>query len=70
MNEQGMVIDRHSEGLTLEEMETSDLSETMAPDMRQIPLAPEEVEPIADAGARRPKRYRKSTKGMFKKERR
>ena len=47
MNEQGMVIDRHSEGLTLEEME-----------------------PIADAGARKPKRYRKSAKGMFKKERR
>lgn len=70
MNEQGMVVDRHSEGLTLEEMETSDLSETMAPDMRQIPLTPEEVEPIADAGARKPKRYRKSTKGMFKKERR
>lgn len=70
MNEQGMVIDRHSEGLTLEEMETSDLSETMAPDMRQIPLTPEEVEPVADAGARKPKKHRKSTKGMFKKERR
>ena len=70
MNEQGMVVDKHSEGLTLEEMETSDLSETMAPDMRQIPLTPEEVEPVADAGARKPKRYRKSTKGMFKKERR
>lgn len=70
MNEQGMVIDRHSEGMTLEEMETSELSETMAPDMRQIPLTPKEVEPIADAGARKPKRHRESTKGMFKKERR
>ena len=65
-----MVIDKHSEGTTLEEMETSDLSETMAPDMRQIPLTPEKVEPIADAGARKPKRRRESTKGMFKKERR
>ena len=69
MNERGMAIDKHSDGLTLEEMETSDLSETMAPDMRQIPLAPEEVEPVADADARKPKRHRKSTKGMFKKER-
>lgn len=70
MNEQGMVIDKHSEGATLEELETSELSETMAPDMRQIPLTPKEVEPIADAGARKPKRHRESTKGMFKKERR
>lgn len=70
MNEQGMVIDKHSEGTTLEEMETSELSETMAPDMRQIPLTPEEVEPIADADARKPKRRRESTKGMFKRERR
>ena len=70
MNEQGMVIDKHSEGTTLEEMETSELSETMAPDMRHIPLTPEEVEPIADAGARKPKRRRESRKGMFKKERR
>ena len=64
------VADKHSEGTTLEEMETSELSETMAPDMRQIPLTPKEVEPIADAGARKPKRHRESTKGMFKKERR
>lgn len=70
MNEQGMVIDKHSEGTTLEEMETSELSETMAPNMRQIPLTPEDVKPIADAGARKPKRRRESTKGMFKKERR
>ena len=70
MNERGMAIDKHSDGLMLEEMEISDLSETMAPDMRQIPLAPEEVEPVADAGARKPKRHRKSAKGMFKKERR
>lgn len=70
MNERGMAIDKHSDGLTLEEMETSDLSETMAPDMRQIPLTPEEVEPLADADARKPKRHRKSTKGMFKKKRR
>lgn len=70
MNERGMVIDKHSEGTTLEELETSELSETMAPDMRQIPLTPKEVEPIADAGARKPKRHRESTKGMFKKERR
>lgn len=70
MNERGMAVDKRSDGLALEEMEISDLSETMAPDMRQIPLTPEEVEPVADADARKPKRHRKSTKGMFKKERR
>ena len=67
MNDQGMVIDNHSDGLTLEEMELSDLSETMAPDMRQIPLTPAEVKPVADAQDRKPKSRRKSTKGMFKK---
>ena len=68
MNEQGMAIDNHPEGSTLEEMELSDLSETMAPDMRQIPLVPEKVEPIADADKRKPGTRRESTKGLFKKD--
>ena len=68
MNGQGMAIDNHPEGSTLEEMELSDLSETMAPDMRQIPLVPEKVEPIADADKRKPGTRRESTKGLFKKD--
>ena len=68
MNEQGMAIDNHPEGSTLEEMELSDLSETMAPDMRQIPLVPEKVEPIADADKRKPGTRRERTKGLFKKD--
>jgi hypothetical protein len=69
ISEQGMAIDSHPEGSTLEEMEMSDLGETMAPDMRQIPLVPEKVEPIADADKRKSRTCRESTKGLFKKDR-
>ena len=69
MADAGMKIDEDPEGTTLEEMETSELAATMTPEMRQIPLVPDEVEPIADADARKPKRRRRCTKGMFKRER-
>lgn len=69
ISEQGIAIDSHPEGSTLEEMEMSDLGETMAPDMRQIPLVPEKVEPIADADKRKSRTSRESTKGLFKKDR-
>lgn len=68
MSVQGMTIDTLADGLTLEDMELSDLRKTMTPDMRQIPLKPEEVEPVADAENRKPERRRKSAKGMFKKD--
>lgn len=70
MNDQGMAIDTLADGLTIEDMELSDLRRTMTPDMRQIPLTPEKVEPVADAEKRRPERRRRSTKGMFKKDKR
>ena len=69
MADAGMKIDEDPEGTTLEEMETSELAATMTPEMRQVPLVPDEVEPIADADARKPKRRRRCTKGMFKRER-
>ena len=68
MADAGMKIDEDPEGTTLEEMETSELAATMTPEMRQVPLVPDEVEPIADADARKPKRRRQCTKGMFKRE--
>ncbi len=70
MNEQGMVIDRHSEGQTLREMETSDLGAVMTPDMRQIPLEPANVEALAGSERRKPTTHRACTKGMFKREKR
>ena len=70
MNDQGMAIDTLADGLTIEDMELSDLRRTMTPDMRQIPLTPEKVEPVADAEKRKPERRRKSAKGMFKKDKR
>ena len=70
MNDQGMAIDTLADGLTIEDMELSDLRRTMTPDMRQIPLTPEKVEPVADAEKRKPERRRRSTKGMFKKDKR
>lgn len=68
MAEAGMTIDEAPEGATLEEMETSELAATMTPEMRQIPLTPDEVEPVACAEARKPKRRRQCTKGMFKRD--
>ena len=68
MADAGMKIDEEPDGTTLEEMETSELAATMTPEMRQVPLVPDEVEPIADADARKPKRRRQCTKGMFKRE--
>ena len=70
MKDQGMAIDTLADGLTIEDMELSDLRRTMTPDMRQIPLTPEKVEPVADAEKRKPERRRRSTKGMFKKDKR
>ncbi len=70
MAAQGATIDEDAEGSTLEEIETSELAATMTPEMRQIPLAPEEVEAVADAKSRRPRRRRACTKGMFKRDKR
>lgn len=69
MAEAGMKVDESQEGATLAEIETSELAATMTPEMRQIPLVPDEVEPIADVEARRPARRRSCTKGMFKRDR-
>lgn len=70
MTAQGATIDEDAEGSTLEEIETSELAATMTPEMRQIPLTPEEVEAVADAKSRRPRRRRACTKGMFKRDKR